>query len=217
MIDDNKPAVEEEIDFDYMENAKKPAGDMGRNMLDEMNVSHEPLTKWGFDHILFGDSVLDIGCGGGNALRLAMHQGPGAQYFGVDYSDIAIEKATSFNGEAVMSGRLILKQANVEDLPFPDDMFDTVYSVESYFFWPDLARDLKEVRRVLRIGGTFAIITEMVSGDMSDRFEQIVEHMKMNVLAPDALQKEFEKAGFQEVRYDWDMKKGWLVIQGKKK
>lgn len=207
---------EEEIDFSYIENAKKPVGELGRTVLDNMNQGHAELTRWGFDHILFGDSVLDIGCGGGNALNLAMHKNPGAQYFGIDYSDIAIEKATSFNGEAVMSGRLILKKADVGDLPFEDNFFDTAYSIESYFFWPDLDGALQEVCRVLRKGGTFAIIVEMVSGNMNPTYQKIAEHMHMNVLEPDGLQKKFETCGFHEVRYDWDMAKGWLVIQGKK-
>lgn len=208
--------ADEPIDLQYIENAKKPEGERGRDVLDHMNESHAPLTQWGFDHILFGDSVLDVGCGGGNALRMAMHKAPGAQFFGIDYSDVAIETATSYNGEAVMSGRLILKKADVSRLPFEDDLFDTAYSVESYFFWPDLARDLKEVSRTLRRGGTFAIITEMVAGNMNERSRKIAEAMKMNVLTPDDLQKKFEDAGYQEVRYDWDMAKGWLVIQGKK-
>lgn len=205
-----------EIDFEYMENARKPRGDAGRSILDTMNESHAKLTEWGFGHILFGDSVLDVGCGGGNALRLAMHKDPGAQFFGIDYSDIAIEKATSFNGEAVMSGRLILKKADVRSLPFPDSFLDTVYSVESYFFWPDLDGALREIARVLKKNGIFSIIVEMVEGDMSEEYRQITEHMHMNVLTPAALKEAYEKAGFLDVRYDWDKARGWLVMLGRR-
>lgn len=216
MSETEKTSQEDAIDFEYMENARKPQGDAGRDILDHMNESHSELTKWGFDHILFGDSVLDVGCGGGNALRLAMHKDPGAQFFGIDYSDIAIEKATAFNDEAVMSGRLILKKADVSSLPFRDDFLDTVYSVESYFFWPDLDRAMREIARVLKQGGMFAIIVEMVDGDMSDEYQKITEHMHMNVLAPADLKKAYEKAGFRDVRYDWDKARGWLVMLGRK-
>lgn len=216
MTNDMNEEKQEGIDFEYIENARKPQGDMGRDVLDHMNESHGPLTEWGFSHLLFGDSVLDVGCGGGNALRLAMHKNPGAQFFGIDFSDISIEKTTAFNGEAVMSGRLILKQASVSSLPFEDDLFDTVYSVESYFFWPDLPHDMKEICRVMKKGGTFAVIVEMVKGNMNDEFRQITEHMHMNVLAPEQLKKTFEGAGFTSVDYDWDKEKGWLVMQGRK-
>ena len=120
-------STSEPIDFTYIENARKPVGELGGTVLDDMNESHAALTEWGFAHLHFGSTVLDVGCGGGNALRLAMHQDPGAEFFGIDYSDVSIEKATSFNGEAVMSGRLSLKKASVSSLPFRDSFFDTVY------------------------------------------------------------------------------------------
>ena len=209
-------STSEPIDFTYIENARKPVGELGGTVLDDMNESHAALTEWGFSHLHFGSTVLDVGCGGGNALRLAMHQDPGAEFFGIDYSDVSIEKATSFNGEAVMSGRLSLKKASVSSLPFRDSFFDTVYSVESYFFWPDLPGDMREICRVLKTGGTFAIIVEMVAGDMSDRFEKITEHLHMNVLAPEQLAEVYRQAGFTDVTYDWDKEKGWLVMQGRK-
>lgn len=204
----------EPIDFDFIENARKPIGDDGRRILDHMNEEHSPLTEWGFSHIHFGDKVLDIGCGGGNALRLALHASPESDFFGIDYSDIAIEKATGFNGEAVMSGRLKLQKASVSRLPFQDHVFDTVYSVESYFFWPDLPHDLREIARVTKKGGTLTLIVEMVAGDMSERHEKISEHLGMNILAPDDLKAELENAGYRDVACDWDKEKGWLTIQG---
>ena len=112
--------------------------------------------------------------------------------------------------------RLSLKKASVSSLPFGDGFFDTVYSVESYFFWPDLPNDMREICRVLKSGGTFAIIVEMVAGDMSDRFEKITEHLHMNVLAPEQLAEVYRQAGFTDMTYDWDKEKGWLVMQGRK-
>lgn len=212
---------EEPIDFEYMENARRPAGDGGRQILDHMNEEHSPLTQWGFSHIGFRGKVLDIGCGGGNALRLAMgaeerQDEDAARFYGIDYSEIAIEKAGQFNEEAVRNGKLKLTQADVSSLPFEDGTFDTAYSIESYFFWPDLPGAMKEIFRVLRAGGTFTIIVEMVAGDMSERFSRISEHLHMNILEPEELKKVFENAGFSDVHYDWDTGKGWLTIQGRK-
>ena len=75
---------------------------------------------------------------------------------------------------------------------------------------------MREICRVLKTGGTFAIIVEMVAGDMSDRFEKITEHLHMNVLAPEQLAEVYRQAGFTDVTYDWDKEKGWLVMQGRK-
>ena len=39
-----------------------------------------------------------------------------------------------------------------------DDRFDLVTAVETHYFWPDLPRDLVEVRRVLKPGGMLALV-----------------------------------------------------------
>ena len=41
-------------------------------------------------------------------------------------------------------------EGSVEALPFADDGFDKIITVESFYFWPDPQENLKEVRRVLK-------------------------------------------------------------------
>ncbi len=43
-----------------------------------------------------------------------------------------------------------LVEASVEKLPFADNAFDKIITVESFYFWPDPAENLKEVYRVLK-------------------------------------------------------------------
>jgi len=61
--------------------------------------------------------------------------------------------ATSVNQRYINTGRVEILRASVESLPFSDDMFDLVTAVETYYFWPDLVENLKEIRRVLKPGG----------------------------------------------------------------
>ena len=50
------------------------------------------------------------------------------------------------------------KQADVEQIPFPDASFDLVMSIEVLRYLPDLGPCLREVERVLKPGGT-ALVT----------------------------------------------------------
>jgi serine/threonine protein kinase len=42
----------------------------------------------------------------------------------------------------------------------PDDVFDLVTAVETQYYWPNLVKDMQEVLRVLKPGGTLIIILE---------------------------------------------------------
>jgi len=52
----------------------------------------------------------------------------------------------------------------VSALPFPDRTFDVVTAVETRYYWPDLQANVQEILRVLKPGGTFALIAETYRG-----------------------------------------------------
>ena len=60
-------------------------------------------------------------------------------------------------------------------LPYEDGKFDLVTAVETVYFWPNLPDCLQEVRRVLKQGGKFAILVEVVDGD--SMWTNVVEGM----------------------------------------
>ena len=54
--------------------------------------------------------------------------------------------------------RAELRQADVESLPFADEQFDTVVNTMSFSGYPDAARAMSEMRRVLHPGGRLVLI-----------------------------------------------------------
>jgi SAM-dependent methyltransferase len=71
-----------------------------------------------------GDKVLDIGCGKGFLVKDLMHVCPGLQAYGLDISAYAIK-----NCEPEVVGRL--QVGNAKDLPFPDNSFQAVLSINT--------------------------------------------------------------------------------------
>ena len=114
------------------------------------------------DHI--PDSVLDVGCGGGQTLYRLAETYPEAVLDGIDYSEVSVELSRETNETYIADGRMAIHQASVDELPFEDDSFDKVITVESFYFWPDHDKGLKEIRRVLKPNGKLLIICE-VYGD----------------------------------------------------
>ena len=72
------------------------------------------------------------------------------------------------------------------------EKFDLVTAVENVYFWPHLPDCLKEVRRVLKQGGKFAIMVEVVNSD--SKWTNVVEGM--TAYSPEDLKKLLDEAGF---------------------
>ncbi len=205
-----------EPDFSRIETAGCPAGDAGRDMILRMNREHGPLRAWGFAHVPVGRSVLDVGCGAGAALRELAEQYPGAALTGCDISPLAIETATALNEPLVKAGRMRFLRCGVPDLPFADGAFDTAFSVESLYFWPDQIAGLREIRRVLAPGGCFMTALEMVGGMMDERQLAIVKHLKMVCPTRDELEDLMTAAGFADVTVELEPERRWLCAAGRK-
>src|SRR5699024_1995998 len=54
----------------FLSNCKKPEGKFGKWVVSAMNKGHAPLALWAFEvcPLKDGESVLDVGCGGGGNL-----------------------------------------------------------------------------------------------------------------------------------------------------
>ncbi len=98
---------------------------------------------------LTGKRVLEVSCGhGGGASYLVRTLSP-ASYTGLDLNPAGVDfcqKSHNLPGLDFVRG-------DAENVPFPDQSFDVVLSVEASFFYPSVPRFLAEMARVLRPGG----------------------------------------------------------------
>lgn len=184
---------------EYLQNARKPQGSLGEEVLNKMNEHHKQLADWAFSHIsLAADAqVLDIGCGGGANLERLLQLCPQGRVHGLDYSDVSVRMSRQRCQHAVEAGRCQVQQGDVSQLPYEADSFDAASACETIYFWPDLAHDLTDVLRVLKPGGQFLIICEM--SDVKDPLFTNNPDV-ITVYEPEAVQKLVEEAGFGQVQ-----------------
>ena len=110
-----------------------------------------------------------------------------------------------------------IRQASVSALPYRDATFHLVTAVETHYFWPDLAADLAEVRRVLRPGGRFLLLAEVYDTPRFDaRNRKWLELVPMTYLTPARFQELFEAAGFVDVAVREEADQGWLCCLGRR-
>ena len=176
-------------------NCACPQGRMGRAMLKFMNLCHAPLTNWGLKLVDIHDgwTMLDIGCGGGATLQRLLKRSHDAKVYGIDISEESVAKAKKVNAE-VLDKQVFITLGSAEKLPYEDGKFDLVTAVETVYFWSNLPNCLQEVRRVLKSGGKFAILVEVVDSD--SKWTNVVEGM--TAYSPEDLKKLLDEAGLTQ-------------------
>lgn len=98
-----------------------------------------------------GETVLDLGCGSGYAARALRDAGGAGRAYGLDGSPEMAHNARKYTDDDSV-GFLI---GDFGDLPFADDSVDHVFSMEAFYYAADPVETLREIRRILRPGGTF--------------------------------------------------------------
>jgi ubiquinone/menaquinone biosynthesis C-methylase UbiE len=205
-----------------LENARKPRGDYGRNLLDEMNAgTHARLSTWAFERLAAGPGLphkdahcLDVGCGGGANLGRLLALVPAGEVVGVDYSPISVEKSSATCADAIAVGRCRVLEGNVSALPLDDASFDMVSAFETIYFWPSLEQGLSEIARVLRVGGTLMVCCETDGYVPNEqRWEGANEHPELlRIYSVDEIEQTMRAVGLVPCGHERHAEEGWIVV-----
>lgn len=120
---------------------------------------------------LDGD-VLEVGVGTGKNIE---YYPEGVNITAVDFSEKMLEKA---KGKAKKySKKITLLQMDAQDMSFPDNTFDMIFTTCVYCSVPDPIKGLKEMRRVCKPNGKIIMIEHV-------RSEKKVLGLIMDILNP---------------------------------
>ena len=100
------------------------------------------------------DVILDIGFGNGFVVKQLLKENP-KKIFGIEISEDMIFSATKRNQSAINDGRVEFLKADVCDLPFEDNTFDKIYTINTVYFWQDIEKAFAEIERILKPDGLF--------------------------------------------------------------
>ena len=119
-----------------------------------------------------GETVLDLGSGGGIDVRLsAKRVGPSGKAYGLDMTDDMLALARE-NQRLAGAENVEFLKGEIENIPLPDNSVDVVISNCVINLSADKARVLREAFRVLRPGGRFAVSDVVVNGTVPEEIRQ---------------------------------------------
>lgn len=138
---------------------------------------------------LTGDEkILEIGSGLGLlGEQIKKRIGANTFYVGIDLAFNPLAKSKE--------KRILPVQANAIKLPFSNESFDVVISTDVLEHIPDAETAVKEIRRVLKLGGKAFIV---IADPSEPRFEKVVDHIRRSPTDSDVSfwEELFEKNGF---------------------
>ena len=136
-----------------------PSGWVGRLILRLLNQENATMNKVALNtlDVQTGQHILEIGFGGGSLIEQLLKTERTLKVAAIDISDTAVAIARKRFKEAITTNHLVVHQAKAEAMPFMDDLFDAIVTVNTLYFWPDVFAVLHECQRCLKPGGKLVI------------------------------------------------------------
>ena len=102
-------------------------------------------------------------------------------------------------------------------MPFPDNKFDFVTAIETYYFWPDLVSDFIEIKRVLKPGAVLLLVHTVYKDERFEkRNNKLVKFLDIEIHSPDEYRGFLSEAGYKIEKIDCLAEKNWITIVAQK-
>ncbi len=138
---------------------RKPGGSLGIEVGRMMNNGNKLMNLTTIDQLEIqpNDKILEIGMGNGFFVKYVLEKAEAVQYIGCDYSDEMIAEAFNCNIDFIKRGQVQFTRASINKLPYKNEHFNKVFTVNTIYFWDQVETALSEVKRVLKSHGQLII------------------------------------------------------------
>jgi len=143
------------------------------------------------------DELLDVGCGSAGMLVEPAAELPFVA--GLDASEIQLGMARERLAERIAAGTAEIVKGDAMALPWDDERFSVVTSINAMKFFPEPAGALREMYRVLRFGGRLAITMGEAEYAPEGSTEAVVDGFGQWQWSDVSARRALDEAGFSDI------------------
>ncbi|MFN4151243.1 MAG: class I SAM-dependent methyltransferase [Candidatus Sericytochromatia bacterium] len=138
---------------------RKPEGENGIKVAKGMNQSNAFLYSLTLKNLPIkeSDHVLELGFGNGFFIKDVLSKSKNIIYHGIDFSEDMFNEASIINKDFIDNNEVKLNLANISSIPYPNDYFDIIFTINTLYFWDKPLDTLLEIKRVLKKDGIICI------------------------------------------------------------
>jgi ubiquinone/menaquinone biosynthesis C-methylase UbiE len=134
-----------------------PQGEKGVEIGEMMNATNIGMTLESIRTLLIEDNenILEIGHGNADHVKSILNLAKGLTYTGIDISETMHQEAVRLNQKFEDQAKFVVYEGT--KLPFADNTFDKIFTVNTVYFWENPVEFLNEICRVLKDNGTLVL------------------------------------------------------------
>ena len=138
---------------------KHPTGEKGIEMANMMHETNINMTCHSIQNlnIKAGNSILELGHGNAGHLEFLLEQAENLKYYGLEMSELMFQEARQINRNFVSQKQAFFSLYDGNIIPFEEESFDKIFTVNTIYFWQEPEKLLSEIYRVLKPNGVFCI------------------------------------------------------------
>lgn len=138
---------------------RHPSGEKGIEIAQMMHETNIGMTKNAITNLNLtsGDSILELGHGNADHLKTLFFQSDEILYTGLEISSLMNQKAKELNSVFVNSRKADFVLYDGKTIPFSDNQFDKLFTVNTLYFWENPSELLTELSRVLKPKALFSL------------------------------------------------------------
>lgn len=145
------------------------------------------------------EKILDLGCGSGWLSGILADKVPHGQVVGVDVSNEMVGRARKHLANRL---NVLFVVGSAEEIPWDDDFFTQVISVESAYYWPRPEKAFREIHRVAAPGGEVRLLINLYKENVYSHPWREKLAVDTHLLSGDEWCRLMGEAGFSETRHE---------------